>query len=152
MKQACIILATVLLLARGAAFAEHTYAGSVYGVYPEGVLVQHTGGGYLIPPTSATFQVGGVTVNYTDLPLGQPVQVVVPGQFVPRVVTVPDCNAWHVKYHPNHPHGGPPGQTGIHPQGGPPGQTDVHPGHQTNPGKSKGPKENSGKAKGKGKN
>jgi hypothetical protein len=26
--------------------------------------------------------------------------------------------------HPEHPHGGPPGQTGEHPQGGPPGQAD----------------------------
>jgi hypothetical protein len=29
--------------------------------------------------------------------------------------------------HPDHPHGGPPGQTGEHPQGGPPGQTGEHP-------------------------
>ena len=44
-----------------------------------------------------------------------------------RMVEDPDASAAARKAPEDHPHGGPPGQTGEHPHGGPPGQTGEHP-------------------------
>lgn len=83
------------------------YSGTVYGVYPEGVMLNQGAGALLIPVQHATFQVGGVRMDYSQLLPGQAVQVVVPPDYLPGIVQVPDAYQWHMKYHP---HGGPPGQ------------------------------------------
>ena len=84
--------------------------GSVYDVYPEGVMLNQGATSMLIPVQHATFQVAGLRVDYSQLLPGQAVQVVVPQPYLPQIVAVPDAYAWKCKYHPNHPHGGPPGQ------------------------------------------
>lgn len=104
-----------LMLCNAASADPKVYNGNVYGIYPEGVMIQQPGGSYLVPHTMASFQVGGVSVSYSNLQIGQPVQAFVPVQSVPHIITIGDCYQWHVKHHPDHPHGGPPGQTGVHP-------------------------------------
>lgn len=52
----------------------------------------------------------GVQIQYGQLLPGQNVQVMVPQPYMQQVVRVPDCYQWETKHHPNHPHGGPPGQ------------------------------------------
>ena len=86
------------------------YTGSVYGVYPEGVLLNQGANAFLIPTQYATFQMNGVQVQYGQLQPGQNIQVNVPRPYMQQVVSVPDCYQWQMKHHPNHPHGGPPGQ------------------------------------------
>ena len=44
-----------------------------------------------------------------------------------RMVEDTEASATARKAPEDHPHGGPPGQTGEHPHGGPPGQTGEHP-------------------------
>lgn len=90
------------------------YMGSVYGVYPEGVLINQGANSVLIPSQYATFQMNGVQVQYGQLLPGQNVQVMVPQPYMQQVVQVPDCYQWQMKHHPNHPHGGPPGQMKKH--------------------------------------
>lgn len=107
------------------------FQGQVYGVYPEGVMIQQAQRSVLVPVEHATFQVGGVNLSYSKLLPGQSVNVFLPEPYLPQCVPIADPYAWKMKYHPNHPHGGPPGQ-----------MKKYH-GH---PGKSK------GKGKGKGKN
>lgn len=90
------------------------YMGSVYGVYPEGVLINQGANSFLIPSQYATFQMNGVQVQYGQLLPGQNVQVMVPQPYMQQVVQVPDCYQWETKHHPKHPHGGPPGQVKKH--------------------------------------
>lgn len=103
------LLCSGCLLLSSLAWAD-PYSGTVYGVYPEGVMVSQGPSSWLIPSQYATFQAGGVRLNYSQLVPGQAVQVVVPPQIIPQVLSIPDPYAWQVKYHPDHPHGGPPGQ------------------------------------------
>ena len=109
MKNWQSILFGVVILALAA--SADPFAGTVYGVYPEGVMVNYGSGAYLVPTQHATFQLGGVTATWTSLQPGQNVNVVVPQTYWPQVVQVPDPYQWKMKYHPSHPHGGPPGQT-----------------------------------------
>jgi hypothetical protein len=97
------------LLISTAAWAQ-PYAGSIYGVYPEGVLINQGANSFLLPSQYATFQMNGVQIQYGQLLPGQNVQVMVPQPYMQQVVRVPDCYQWETKHHPNHPHGGPPGQ------------------------------------------
>ena len=108
------------------------FSGQVYGVYPEGVMVDYGGGSYLVPTEFASFQIGGIRASWGSLQPGQVVNVIVPDNYWERVVRVPDPYQWKMKNHPNHPHGGPPGQMKK---------------YNGNPGNG-----NSGKGKGKGKN
>lgn len=94
------------------------YQGTVYGVYPEGVMLQQAGSSFLIPTQHASFEVGGIRATWTSLQPGQPVTAIIPQAYLPTVLSVPDPYAWKVKYHPQHPHGGPPGLM----KGGNPGQ------------------------------
>lgn len=87
------------------------FSGKVYGVYPEGVMVDYGAGSYLVPTQHATFQLGGLTATWSSLQPGQAVNVIVPDPYWTNVVRVPDPYQWKMKYHPTHPHGGPPGQT-----------------------------------------
>lgn len=102
------VLLTSLLLS--AAACAQPYTGSVYGVYPEGVLINQGANSILVPSQYATFQMNGVQVQYGQLLPGQAVQVMVPQPYRQQVLPVSDCYQWEVKHHPNHPHGGPPGQ------------------------------------------
>ena len=85
-------------------------SGTVYGVYPEGVMVDYGAGSYLVPTQYANFEIGGIRANWGTLSPGQAVNFIVPDPYWDRVVRVPDPYQWKMKYHPNHPHGGPPGQ------------------------------------------
>lgn len=98
------LLALILLVGTAAA---DPFMGTVYGLYPEGLMLDSGNGAMLIPVQNATFQVGGVRLDYTQLVPGQAVQVMVPPPYIPQIVQVPDPYAWHCKHHP---HGGPPGQ------------------------------------------
>ncbi|MBS2034854.1 hypothetical protein JST97_07695 [bacterium] len=93
------------------------YAGSIYGVYPEGVLINQSGGAILVPSQYATFQMNGIQIQYSQLSPGQNVQVFLPQQYMPQVTRVSDPYAWQTKYHPEHPHGGPPGLMKQHGNG-----------------------------------
>lgn len=86
------------------------FQGQVYGVYPEGVMVNYGNGAYLVPTQHATFELGGLRATWTSLQPGQMVNVVVPDPYWGQVVQVNDPYGWKMKYHPKHPHGGPPGQ------------------------------------------
>lgn len=86
------------------------FSGEVYGVYPEGVMVNYGSGAYLVPTQHATFELGGLRASWTSLQPGQVVHVNMPEPYWPNVVQVRDPYAWKMKYHPQHPHGGPPGQ------------------------------------------
>ena len=87
-----------------------SYLGTVYGVYPEGVMIDQGGYSYLVPVEHATFEIGGVRATWSSLIPGQPVRAIIPPAYIPNVHRIPDPYAWKVKYHPDHPHGGPPGQ------------------------------------------
>lgn len=93
------------------------YAGSISGVYPEGVLLNQGGTSFLIPSQYATFQMNGIQLQYSQLSPGQNVQVFMPQQYVPQVMPIADPYAWQAKYHPAHPHGGPPGLMKQHGNG-----------------------------------
>lgn len=101
-----IIVALMLPLA---ALAD-PFSGQVYGVYPEGVMVNYGGGSYLVPTQHATFELGGLRASWTSLQPGQMVNVVVPDPYWGQVLPVKDPYGWKMKHHPDHPHGGPPGQ------------------------------------------
>lgn len=99
--------------------------GTVYGVYPEGVMLQQGGYGYLVPVEHASFEIGGLRASWTSLLPGQSVTAIVPPSYFPGVQRIPDPYAWKMRYHPGHPHGGPPGlrkQEGSPGGGPPPGQ------------------------------
>lgn len=128
-----LILGTLFLLTPAQA---DPFSGTVYGVYPEGVMVDYGGGSYLVPTEYANFQIGGISASWGKLQPGQLVNVIVPDPYWGRVVRVPDPYQWKMKHHPNHPHGGPPGQMKYK---GNPGN-----GNNGNPGKG-----NKGKGKGK---
>lgn len=85
-------------------------SGTVYGVYPEGVMLNSNSGSYLVPSQHATFQLGSLRATWTSLQPGQAVQAFIPSNYYPEVQRIPDPYQWKVKHHPNHPHGGPPGQ------------------------------------------
>ena len=102
------LLALVLSLSTRA--AARPVSGTVYGVYPEGVMVDYGAGSYLVPTQHATFQLGGLQAAWSSLVPGQLVQVQVPDPYWPGVVQVSDPYQWKLNNHPNHPHGGPPGQ------------------------------------------
>jgi hypothetical protein len=85
--------------------------GEVYGVYPDGVMVDYGQGAYLVPVEQATFSVGGLQASWSKLLPGQYVEVQIPDLYWPKVVQVNDPYQWKMKNHPGHPHGGPPGQT-----------------------------------------
>jgi hypothetical protein len=103
-----ILIALLCLLSPAQA---DPFSGQVYGVYPEGVMVDYGGGSYLVPTQHATFQLGGLTATWSSLQPGQAVNVIVPDPYWNNVVRVPDPYQWKMKYHPTHPPGGPPGQT-----------------------------------------
>ena len=109
-------------------------SGTVYGVYPEGVMVDYGGGSYLVPSQYANFEIGGMKASWGSLSPGQAVNFIVPDPYWDRVVRVPDPYQWKMKYHPNHPHGGPPGQM-------------IYKGNKGNKGKSKGNSKGKGKKK-----
>ena len=105
------ILKAILLLAlASAAWAQQPYGGTVYGVYPEGVMINQGNYSYLIPTQHATFEIGGVRATWSSLVPGQAVTAIMPPAYIPSIVQVPDPYQWKLKYHPDHPHGGPPGQ------------------------------------------
>ena len=89
-------------------WAQPYQTGTVYGVYPEGVLVQRGGAAYLVPQQQATFQLGGLRVSWSDLQPGQSINYYVPQQS--RIRYVQDPYQWERRNHPRHPHGMPPGQ------------------------------------------
>ena len=89
-------------------------SGKVYGVFPEGVMVDYGAGSYLIPSQQATFEVGGIRATWTSLQPGQIVNVQVPDPYWPSLTQISDPYQWKMKHHPNHPHGGPPGQMKKH--------------------------------------
>ncbi len=103
------LVISILTLVLGTAQAD-PFRGQVYGVYPEGVMIQQAQSSVLVPVEQATFQVGGVNLSYSKLVPGQVVDIFVPEPYLPRLVPIADPYAWKMKYHPNHPHGGPPGQ------------------------------------------
>lgn len=84
--------------------------GTVYGVFPEGVMVDYGQGAYLVPVQQATFEVGGMRATWSNLQPGQLVDVIMPDRYLPSIVRIADPYQWKLKHHPNHPHGGPPGQ------------------------------------------
>ena len=102
----CFILLALTLLPASA----DPISGNVYGVYPEGVMVNYGGGSYLVPTQHATFQVGGIRASWSNLQPGQAVNVQLPNLYWDDLVRVPDPYRWKLKHHPRHPHGGPPGQ------------------------------------------
>lgn len=108
MKFKSLVAAAVLALALGA--SARPIGGQVYGVFPEGVMVDYGGGAYLVPTQHATFEIGGIRATWTNLQPGQIVDVVMPDPYWPSVQQVADPYRWKMKHHPNHPHGGPPGQ------------------------------------------
>lgn len=101
-----IALGCFLYLSSGA-WAQNYYSGTVYGVYPEGVLIQRGGGAYLVPNQQATFQIGNTRVVWSDLQRGQTVNYYIPQN---RTVYVQNPYEWENRYRPRHPHGMPPGQ------------------------------------------
>lgn len=107
MKLKTFLIAVVSLTSLAAA---DPFSGQVYGVYPEGVMVNYGGGSYLVPTQHATFQVGNITATWSSLQPGQNVYVRVPDPYWGGVTRVADPYQWKMKNHPNHPHGGPPGQ------------------------------------------
>lgn len=109
------ILTCLAILGLSVAAAADPFSGNVYGLYPEGVMVSGPQGSYLVPSSIATFEMGGARVTYSQLQLDNPVQVIVAPEYLPQVIRIEDPYAWHVKYHPDHPHGGPPGLTGTAP-------------------------------------
>lgn len=84
--------------------------GKVYGVFPEGVMVDYGAGSYLVPTQHATFELGGVRASWSNLQPGQVVDVRIPNSRFSDLVRVRDPYQWKLSHHPNHPHGGPPGQ------------------------------------------
>jgi hypothetical protein len=104
------ITAWGIALCLSAAATAQPYGGTVYGVYPEGVMINQGGTSYLVPTEHATFEVGGLRASWTSLQPGQFVNAVMPPIYYPNIQRIPDPYAWKVKYHPDHPHGGPPGQ------------------------------------------
>ena len=110
LMRAKILKLAVVLWLTGAALAQQPYGGTVYGVYPEGVMIDQGGYSYLVPVEHATFEIGGVRATWSSLQPGQMVTAIMPPAYLPNILRVPDPYAWKVKYHPDHPHGGPPGQ------------------------------------------
>lgn len=108
MRKFLIGLASAWLLT-SAAWAQ-SYTGTVYGVYPEGVMVRQGATSFLVPTQHATFEIGGMRATWSSLQPGQAVNYFVPQAYYPEVVQVADPYAWKMKHHPKHPHGGPPGQ------------------------------------------
>ncbi len=98
-----------LILCTTLAYAD-PLRGTIYGVYPEGVMLSQGAQSMLIPLQHASFEVGGLRMNYSQLLPGQAVQVYVPPAYLPQVLPIADPYQWKCKNHPNHPHGGPPGQ------------------------------------------
>ena len=111
-KLKALILAGVLFLA--CPTQANPISGTVYGVYPEGVMVDYGGGAYLVPTQHATFQLGNLSASWSSLQPGQVVNFNVPQTYWPQVVRVNDPYQWKMKHHPRHPHGGPPGQMKKH--------------------------------------
>lgn len=109
MRYRILILLALASMAAPAA-SQPYYDGTVYGVYPEGVMINQGGGSILVPTEHASFSIGGVSASWSKLQPGQVVHAVMPEPYLPSIVRVPDPYAWKMKYHPNHPHGGPPGQ------------------------------------------
>lgn len=85
-------------------------SGTVYGVYPEGVMVNSNGGAYLVPTQHATFRLGNLAATWSSLQPGQAINFSVPQAYWPSVVQIQDPYQWKLQHHPKHPHGGPPGQ------------------------------------------
>jgi len=110
MKRRHLPLVLCSLLLTVAAAWSQPMIGTVYGVYPEGVMVQQPGGAVLVPTQHASFEMGGVRLNYSQLLPGQAISVMVPQPYLPQVLHIDDPYAWKCRYHPQHPHGGPPGQ------------------------------------------
>ena len=108
MKLAKLVAATILTLSMCA--AARPISGQVYGVFPEGVMVDYGGGSYLVPTQHATFELGGLRATWSSLQPGQYVDIVMPDRYWPNVQQIRDPYSWKMKNHPNHPHGGPPGQ------------------------------------------
>lgn len=105
------ILALTIWLWMSAAALAQPYGGTVYGVYPEGVMIDQGGYYSLIPTQHATFEIGGIRATWSSLSPGQAITAIMPPSYLPTIQRIPDAYAWKMKYHPQHPHGGPPGQT-----------------------------------------
>ncbi len=118
MMKRFLILAAFCLAALPSAAQNYNYQGTVYGVYPEGVMIQQGTNSYLVPNQNATFELGGLRATWSSLVPGQSIRAYVPQTYIPNVRVVQDPYAWKVKYHPDHPHGGPPGQTKKYYQNG----------------------------------
>ncbi|MFA5505124.1 MAG: hypothetical protein WC423_06840, partial [Vulcanimicrobiota bacterium] len=97
------ILLTAMLFCLQPVLAD-PIAGTVYGVYPEGVMVDYGGGSYLVPTQHATFQLGGLNATWSSLLPGQAINVIVPEPHWHNVVQIRDPYSWKLKHHPNHPH------------------------------------------------
>lgn len=107
MRKLCGLLLTLALV--GTALAD-PLTGTVYGVYPEGVMINRGGGAVLVPTQHATFEIGGMRATWSSLQPGMDVHAYLPDPYLPQIVQVSDPYGWKMKHHPNHPHGGPPGQ------------------------------------------
>lgn len=105
-----MILTGLVFAALSSASLAQPYGGTVYGVYPEGVMIDQGGFSYLVPVEHATFEIGGIRATWTSLQPGQAITAIMPPQYIPSIVRVTDPYAWKMKNHPDHPHGGPPGQ------------------------------------------
>ena len=68
--------------------------GTVYGVYPQGVLMSQGAQTVLVPHEQASFQMGGMRLDYTKVLPGQTVQVNMPQQYYPHVQVVQNRNQW----------------------------------------------------------
>lgn len=110
MRRHFFYITASLLLLSSATWGQ-SFSGTVYGVYPEGVMVRQGVSSFLVPTQHATFEIGGVRATWSSLQPGQVVNYVVPSTYYPEVVRISDPYAWKMKHHPSHPHGGPPGQT-----------------------------------------
>ena len=106
-----VLLTFVLGVLFSSSALAQSYAGTVYGVYPEGVMLNQGGTSVLVPTQHATFSIGGIRATWSSLVPGQAVTYAIPQACYPTVHQIADPYAWKMKYHPTHPHGGPPGQT-----------------------------------------
>jgi hypothetical protein len=91
-KLACLI--AFGLLASAPAIAQQPWSGQVYGVYPQGVLMSQGAQTVLVPHEQASFQLGGLRMDYTKVSPGQVVQVNMPQQYYQQVQVVPNRNQW----------------------------------------------------------
>ena len=77
MKRSVALVLSSLLLAVASAWGQ-PMMGTVYGVYPEGVMVQQPGGAILVPTQHASFEMGGVRLNYSQVLPGQAISPALP--------------------------------------------------------------------------